>query len=174
MHALREKIARRKAAGLAEVSGIKTKNCWRNSINLRCPPRRWRPYRWCRWSRWPGRWEDRRQGAQGRAGRRRPEGAAAGSSGYLLLEGWLDQQPERRLLDVWKGYVAAWAPSLSGRQAGAPGRPVGRARAWPKRRRVARFGSRISKAEQAVLNELEQASVRERSAGQPLAGTGIH
>jgi hypothetical protein len=86
------------------------------------------------------------------------KGLEPGHPGYLLVADWLDQQPERRLLDVWKGYVAAWAPSLSGsaRQA-LKVDLLGRARAVAEAAGgLLGLGRKISQAEQAVLNELEQ------------------
>jgi len=87
------------------------------------------------------------------------KGLEPGHPGYLLLEGWLDQQPERRLLDVWKGYVASLAPTLSGPAKHAlQADLLGRARAVAEAAGgLLGFGTKISKAEQSVLNELEQA-----------------
>jgi hypothetical protein len=87
------------------------------------------------------------------------KGLEPGHPGYLLLEGWLDQQPERRLLDVWKGYVATLTPTLSDPAKHAlQADLLGRARAVAEAAGgLLGFGTRISAAERSTLSELEQA-----------------
>ena len=80
-------------------------------------------------------------------------------AGYQLLNRWLGKKPETRLLDVWRGYVIALSPKLS-----EPARNalkddlLGRARAVAEAAGgLLGLGNRVTKSEQAVLNELEQA-----------------
>ena len=78
---------------------------------------------------------------------------------YRLLEGWLKGKPDRRLLPAWKGYVAALCETLdeSGRNA-LKEDLLGRARAVAEATGgLLGFGNKISKSEQAVLDDLEEA-----------------
>lgn len=79
--------------------------------------------------------------------------------GYQLLQRWLAEKPDAKLLDVWKGYVAAIAPKLTDLARNALKEDLlGRARAVAEAAGgLLGLGSKVSKTEQAVLDELEQA-----------------
>jgi tellurite resistance protein len=86
-------------------------------------------------------------------------GVAPGSHSRQLLEGWLGRRPEMQLLEVWKRYVRALRDSLDETE-----RIAIQSRVIDLARGVAEaaggflgLGSRISPAERAVLDELEQA-----------------
>jgi hypothetical protein len=90
---------------------------------------------------------------------------AAGSHGITpdsvagqLLDSWLGQRPSAELVDAWKRHMRALWPSLSAKE-----RDEIRASALERARSVAEAAggflgltSRISREEQAVLDELEQ------------------
>lgn len=86
-------------------------------------------------------------------------GMEKGHAAYQLLEQWLQQEPDARLLNVWKGYVAALSTMLAPEaQESLKHDLLGRARAVAEAAGgLLGLGNRVSKSEQAVLNELEQA-----------------
>jgi hypothetical protein len=79
--------------------------------------------------------------------------------GYQLLDRWLSQKPDATLLEVWKGYVSALAHTLSETAVTALKHDlIDRTRAIAEATGgLLGLGNKISKAEQAVLEELEQA-----------------
>ena len=86
-------------------------------------------------------------------------GVAPGSLSHRILEGWLEQRPEPRLLEVWKRYARAVWGTL-----GEPERRAVHARMIDLARGVAEaaggflgLGSKVSPAERAVLDDLERA-----------------
>jgi tellurite resistance protein len=86
-------------------------------------------------------------------------GLSRESAAFQLLEGWLAVQPGRRVMAAWKDYVGSLANTLSP-QAKATLRQdlLGRARAVAKAAGgFLGLGSKVSRSEQAVLDELEQA-----------------
>ena len=80
-------------------------------------------------------------------------------AGYQLLERWLAKKPDAKLLGVWKGYVAELCPTLSEPARNALKEDVlGRARAVAETAGgLLGLGNKVSKSEQAVLGELEEA-----------------
>ena len=87
------------------------------------------------------------------------QGIAPASPAHELLEGWLSKRPDRQLLVVWKDYVKALAPSLDADalrvlRADLIGRALAVAEAAGG---ILGLGSKISKAEESVLRDLEQA-----------------
>lgn len=79
--------------------------------------------------------------------------------GYQLLDRWLREKPGGKLLAVWKGYAATLCHSLSEPARGALKKDVlGRARVVAEAAGgLLGFGNKVSKSEQAVLDELEEA-----------------
>jgi len=79
--------------------------------------------------------------------------------GHALLERWLQEKPDAGLLDVWKGYVAGLAPSLSQSARDALKTDLlGRARAVAEAAGgLLGLGNKVSRSEQAVLDSLEKA-----------------
>ncbi|HUT13994.1 MAG TPA: hypothetical protein VMY37_02470 [Thermoguttaceae bacterium] len=79
--------------------------------------------------------------------------------GHQLLEGWLQRPPDKKLLKVWKDYVAALGETLSESARSALKQDLlGRARAVAEAAGgMLGLGSKVSKSEQAVLAELEEA-----------------
>jgi hypothetical protein len=86
-------------------------------------------------------------------------GIERGHAGYQLLDGWLEQKPDPKLLAVWKGYVEKLSPSLSEPARNALKQDLlGRARAVAEAAGgLLGLGNKVSKAEQAVLDDLEKA-----------------
>jgi hypothetical protein len=84
-------------------------------------------------------------------------GIEQGSANHDLLENWLKRQPGPELMDTWKGYVDALRASLDPMIYDAlRERVVSRTRAVAKAAGgILGLGS-ISKAEQAMLDRLEQ------------------
>lgn len=83
--------------------------------------------------------------------------------GYQLLESWLNQKPDIELVSVWKGYAAALSQTLHEAAKDAL-KDALKEDLLRRARAVAEatggllgLGNRISKSEQAVLDELEQA-----------------
>ena len=79
--------------------------------------------------------------------------------GYQLLHGWLQQKPDAKLLAVWKGYVSALSQTL-----GETAKNVLKTNILGRARAVAQtaggllgLGNKISKSEQAMLDQLEAA-----------------
>lgn len=87
------------------------------------------------------------------------EGLEKDHPGYQLLERWLEQKPGPRLLEVWKHYVSALRESLGDApRASLKKNVLGRARAVAEAAGgLLGIGSKISKSEQAVLDDLEEA-----------------
>jgi len=87
------------------------------------------------------------------------KGVGTEHPGYPLLERWLQEQPDPALLAAWKEYVSILSQTLdesalSDLKAGL----LGRARAVAEAAGgLLGLGNRVSKSEQAVLDELEQA-----------------
>lgn len=80
-------------------------------------------------------------------------------AGYQLLNCWLKNKPEDKLLEVWKEYVATLSLKLD-----EPSRATLKEGLLGRARTVAEaaggilgLGNKVSKSEQAVLDELEQA-----------------
>ncbi|NQU19806.1 MAG: hypothetical protein HQ567_00875 [Candidatus Nealsonbacteria bacterium] len=79
--------------------------------------------------------------------------------GHELLDHWLQKKPDPSLMTAWKDYVSALYQTLSD-----PAKATLKAGALGRARAVAAaaggllgFGNKVSKTEQAVLDELEQA-----------------
>jgi len=87
------------------------------------------------------------------------KGIQADHPGHPLLEGWLQRPPGRQLLQIWKDYVAALGETLSESARSALKHDLlGRARAVAEAAGgMLGLGSKVSKSEQAVLDELEAA-----------------
>ncbi len=79
--------------------------------------------------------------------------------GYQLLESWLKQKPDATLLTIWKGYVVTLTQTLGDTASAALKEDLlGRARdVATATGGLLGLGNKISKSEQAVLDELEQA-----------------
>jgi hypothetical protein len=101
--------------------------------------------------------DDRERAALLRAAAER--GVAPGSPGMTLLEGWLERPPGKELLKVWKTYVSALWGSLSDVERRAMhDRMIGMARGVAEAAGgFLGLGQKISAAERAALEELEQA-----------------
>ncbi|ETX02334.1 MAG: hypothetical protein ETSY1_03940 [Candidatus Entotheonella factor] len=86
-------------------------------------------------------------------------GLDAGHPSYQLLEGWLTDPPEPLLVETWKRYIGALLPTLSPDAGQSLKQDVlGRARAVAEASGgFLGLGSKISRAEQEVLDDLEQA-----------------
>ena len=87
------------------------------------------------------------------------KGMAKEHPGYQLLQRWLQQKPDAKLLSVWKGYVATLSQTLS-----EPAKTALKDDLLGRARSVAAaaggllgFGNKVSPTEQAVLSELEEA-----------------
>lgn len=86
-------------------------------------------------------------------------GITPGRASYDLLERWLDERPDGRLLEVWGEYVVGVASRLD-----EQGRHTLHDEILGNARRVAEaaggilgFGNKVSEQERAVLNRLEDA-----------------
>jgi hypothetical protein len=107
-------------------------------------------------------WADGRLDAQERsallAGAEHAE-IRAGSASYQVLEAWLRERPSPQVLAAWKAYVAALSGTLTVQAKDALKQDLlGRARVVAEAAGgVLGLGKRISRAEQAVLTELERA-----------------
>jgi hypothetical protein len=79
-------------------------------------------------------------------------------AGYQLLERWLKKKPDPKLLSAWENYVAALLEALGEEdKAALKADLLGRARAVAAASGgLLGLGNKVSKAEQAVLSELEQ------------------
>ena len=86
-------------------------------------------------------------------------GLDARNPSYQLLEGWLTDPPRPALVSTWKAYIGALLPTLDSTAAQALKQDVlGRARAVAEASGgFLGLGSKISNAEQQVLDDLEQA-----------------
>lgn len=86
-------------------------------------------------------------------------GMEKGHPGHELLEHWLDKKPDAGLMAAWKDYVAALSQTLSEPAKRALKEDVlGRARSVAETAGgLLGFGNKVSKSEQAVLDELGQA-----------------
>ncbi len=75
------------------------------------------------------------------------------------MQGWLAVQPEGKVLAAWKDYVAALSNTLSADASTALKQDLlGRARSVAEAAGgFLGLGSKVSSAEQAMLDELEQA-----------------
>jgi hypothetical protein len=87
------------------------------------------------------------------------QGLEKSHPGHQLLERWLERKPEPRLLEAWKGYVSALSETLDDAEVEAiKAKILGRARAVAEAAGgLLGLGSKVSKAEQAVLDDLEKA-----------------
>ncbi len=84
-------------------------------------------------------------------------GLDAEHTGYQLLETWLADEPGPELLSAWKAYIRALTPTLSSDATQALKRELlGRARAVAEAAGGFLGLGAVSRAEQAVLTELEQ------------------
>ena len=79
--------------------------------------------------------------------------------GYQLLERWLKQKPDKKLLAAWKGYAATLSQTLSeAAKEALKEELLGRGRAVAEAAGgLLGFGNKVSKSEQAVLDDLERA-----------------
>jgi len=79
--------------------------------------------------------------------------------GHQLLQQWLKQKPDAQLLVAWKGYVATLSQTLGDEAEVALKTDIlARARAVAETAGgLLGFGNKVSKTEQAVLDELEEA-----------------
>ncbi len=86
-------------------------------------------------------------------------GIGAGEPGHELLEGWLNKRPDPALLAVWKDYVGVLCRALDEAAGTALKQDLlGRARGVAETAGgLLGFGNKVSKSEQAMLDELEQA-----------------
>jgi hypothetical protein len=86
-------------------------------------------------------------------------GLAKGHPGHDVLESWLTKKPGEKLLTAWKNYVAALTENLSEEDdKQLKEELLGRAREVAEASGgILGFGNKISKVEQAVLDELAQA-----------------
>lgn len=84
------------------------------------------------------------------------EGLKAGHAGQQMLERWLSKKPEPRLLAVWKDYMAGCVESLDDHAKEVLKNDLlGRARAVAEAAGgLLGFGNKVSKAEQAALDDL--------------------
>lgn len=84
-------------------------------------------------------------------------GVEPGSTTARLLENWLTRPPQRELHDTWRRYMETLAAKLDGEQKRhLRDRVVGNARAAAEAAGgFLGLGSKISKEEQAVLDEIE-------------------
>jgi len=87
------------------------------------------------------------------------KGAEPGGIAYQLVQNWLQAKPDRALLEAWRHYASALGEALEPERRAALKRAV-----LDQTRAVAEaaggflgLGSKISDAEQAVLDELEWA-----------------
>ena len=87
------------------------------------------------------------------------QGIERGHPGYQLLECWLKRKPDVSLLAVWKDYVGALSQTLSETAKSALKEDIlGRARGVAEAAGgLLGLGNKVSKSEQAVLSDLEQA-----------------
>ena len=86
-------------------------------------------------------------------------GLSDGHPGYQLLEAWLQQKPDKKLTGVWYDYISALCQILSPEaKAELYEDLLGRTRAVAEATGgLLGLGSKISKSEQAVLDELARA-----------------
>ena len=86
-------------------------------------------------------------------------GVRPGKTSYELLESWLGEKPDGRLLEVWGEYVVGIAGRLdeSGRRALHDEIIGGAKRVAEAAGGILGFGNKISREEQAVIDELERA-----------------
>lgn len=86
-------------------------------------------------------------------------GLKDGHPGYDLLEAWLKQKPEKKLASIWHDYIKALCEILSPEaKAELQEDLLGRTRAVAEATGgILGLGSKISKPEQAVLDELGRA-----------------
>lgn len=86
-------------------------------------------------------------------------GVHPGKTSYELLESWLGEKPDGRLLEVWGEYVVGIAGRLdeSGRRALHDEIIGGAKRVAEAAGGILGFGNKISREEQAVIDELERA-----------------
>lgn len=87
------------------------------------------------------------------------KGLDAEHPGHQLLQQWLQRKPDAQLLAVWKGYVATLSQTLGQSAKDAlKADLLGRARAVAETAGgLLGFGNKVSKTEQAALDELEEA-----------------
>lgn len=87
------------------------------------------------------------------------QGFGRGTPAYGLLEGWLGERPRPELMTTWREYAGAVARSLSDDARRALRDEIlGRARAVAEAAGgILGLGAKVSKAEEAVLKELDRA-----------------
>ncbi len=87
------------------------------------------------------------------------QGLAKAGPAHDLLENWLKEQPEARLMDLWKSYAQALVAGLAeDARARLRGELIGRARAVAEAAGgFLGLGKKVSNAERRVLEEMEQA-----------------
>ena len=86
-------------------------------------------------------------------------GIASGSPGYELLEGWLAQRPDARLLEAWGAFIVGLCAQLEPAQrAELKQQILGRAREVAEAKGgFLGFGNKVSAEEDALLGELAKA-----------------
>jgi len=87
------------------------------------------------------------------------QGIESGTAANKMLSEWLDTRPDNSLFDTWKSYVKAMCQELSAEEVSAT-----KEASLERARHVARaaggvlgLGNRISRVEQKVLDEMEEA-----------------
>ncbi len=87
------------------------------------------------------------------------QGVAKDGPAHDLLENWLEERPEARLMELWKSYAEALAADLEVEARTSLRRElIGRARAVAEAAGgFLGVGNKVSKAERRVLEEMEQA-----------------
>ena len=86
-------------------------------------------------------------------------GLEPGHAGHQILERWLDKKPNPGLLAAWKNYVTNWAQTLDeSAKAAVKSELLSRARGVAEAAGgLLGLGNKISRAEQAVLDDLASA-----------------
>jgi hypothetical protein len=161
LEALREKRAREQGREvLAEVSGIADADVLDKLVELGIGAETWTalslvPLVEVAWANGQVEEKERRAVLAGAEA----NGIVAGSPGYELLQGWLAQRPDARLLETWGEYIVGLRASLEAAEIHALRDEVlGRARAVAKAAGgFLGLGTRISSEEEVVLRELARA-----------------
>ncbi len=86
-------------------------------------------------------------------------GISAGSPGYTLLENWLNQRPDGRLLEVWETFIVGLCAELNATERDAlKDQVIGRARSVAEAAGgFLGLGKKISPEEEVVLGVLSKA-----------------
>lgn len=152
--------ARASHAELAEVSGIADAEVLDKLVELDIGPESWTalsvvPLVEVAWANGHVDEKERRAVLAGAEA----NGIAPAGPGYQMLEGWLRNRPDGRLLQAWGEYIVGLCASLEPADRHALRDEVmGRARSVAKATGgFLGFGERISPEEEVVLQELEKA-----------------